>query len=386
MATVDTHVPRTFDAAAAALAAATSQGRTVRIVGSGTKLGWGNSDAPSGLELHTSGLDEVVEHNAGDLTATLQAGVTLELAQRTFAAAGQMLALDPPLAVNGAPSPTIGGVVATGDCGPLRHRYGGPRDLVVGATVALSDGTIARAGGKVIKNVAGYDLAKLFSGSFGTLGLILSVNVRLHPLHECSATALGAAADPASLAAAARVLAAAPFEFEALDVAWRAGRGGLLARCAGREAVRRARRAARLMHDSGLTGCDVADQDGQLWERQRAGQRSADQALVRVAAPPSLLAAVIGAAQDCDGTLVGRAALGSSFVEVAPDAVSRLLSRLPAGARAMILDAPASVRGEHDPWGAGTGTASPALDLMRRVKARFDPAGTCNPGLFVGGI
>ena len=182
------------------------------------------------------------------MTATLEAGVPLAVAQRTFAAAGQMLALDPPLAEAGsAGAPTIGGVVATADCGPLRHRYGAPRDLVVGVTVALSDGTISRAGGKVIKNVAGYDLAKLFAGSFGTLGLILAVNVRLHPLHECSVTALGAASDAGALGAAAVALAAAPLEFEALDVAWRAGRGGLLARCAGPEAPRRAQRAARLM-------------------------------------------------------------------------------------------------------------------------------------------
>src|SRR5205807_4239325 len=120
--------------------------------------------------------------------------------------------------------------------GPLRHRYGAPRDLVVGVTVALSDGTIARAGGKVIKNVAGYDLAKLFSGAFGTLGLILSVNVRLHPLHETSVTALGSASDPDVLTAAAVALAAAPLEFDALDVAWKAGRGGLLGRCTGRQA------------------------------------------------------------------------------------------------------------------------------------------------------
>jgi len=209
MTTASTLAPSTFEDAAAALAAATQDGHTVRIVGAGTKLGWGSSDVAADIELHTSGLDEVVAHDAGDLTATLQAGVPLELAQRTFAAAGQMLALDPPLGAPGDietapahpshPGPTIGGVVATADSGPLRHRYGAPRDLVVGATVALSDGTIAQAGGKVIKNVAGYDLAKLFSGAFGTLGLILSVNVRLHPLHETSVTALGAASDPDAL-------------------------------------------------------------------------------------------------------------------------------------------------------------------------------------------
>ena len=383
MATVPAFAPETFEDAAAALAGATAEGQTVRIIGAGTKLGWGREAAAPDVAVHTTGLHRILEHNAGDLTASLEAGVSLELAQRTFAAAGQMLALDPPLSVNGTPSPTIGGVVATGDCGPLRHRYGGPRDLVVGATVALSDGTVARAGGKVIKNVAGYDLAKLLSGSFGTLGLILSVNVRLHPLHESSVTALGAAADPDRLSAAAVALTAAPLEFEALDVAWHDGRGGLLARCAGPQAPRRARRAAALMAEHGLTAVDVTDADGRLWERQRAGQRSANQALVRIAAPPSALASVATATQICDGTLVGRAALGQSFVEVDPGAVSRLRERLPAGAAAVLLDAPAALRAESDPWGLPDG---PALALMRRVKARFDPAGTCNPGLFVGGI
>jgi glycolate oxidase FAD binding subunit len=399
MTTASTLAPRTFEDAAAALAAATEDGRTVRIVGAGTKLGWGSGDVAADIELHTTALDELVAHDAGDLTATLQAGVPLELAQRTFAAAGQMLALDPPLATTGPDSeptgseptgseptgsgPTIGGVIASGDAGPLRHRYGAPRDLVIGVTVALSDGTIAQAGGKVIKNVAGYDLAKLFSGAFGTLGLILSVNVRLHPLHETSVTALGAASDPAVLSAAAVALAAAPLEFEALDVAWKAGRGGLLARCAGREATRRAHRAAGLMREAGLSDVDVTDQDGQLWERQRAGQRSHDQALLRFAALPTALADVLRAADACDGTLVGRAALGTSYVEVAPDAVARLREALPGSTRALLLDAPAAPRGAAESWGAYEG---PELELMRRIKARFDPAGTCNPGLFVGGI
>jgi glycolate oxidase FAD binding subunit len=386
MATASTLAPRTFEDAAAALAAATQERRTVRIVGAGTKLGWGGSDVAADIELHTAALDQVVSHDAGDLTATLQAGVPLELAQRTFAAAGQMLALDPPLSgVSGSADsgPTIGGVVATADSGPLRHRYGAPRDLVIGMTVALSDGTIAQAGGKVIKNVAGYDLAKLFSGAFGTLGLILSVNVRLHPLHEKSVTSLGAASDPAVLCAAAVALAAAPMEFEALDVAWKAGRGGLLARCAGREATRRAHRAARLMREAGLAEVDVTDDDGQLWERQRAGQRSQEQALVRVAAMSTELSVVIAAADASDGTLVGRAALGTSYLEVAPNAVATLREALPPTARAVLLDGPASLRTGGESWGAQPGSE---LELMRRVKDRFDPAHTCNPGLFVGGI
>ena len=119
-----------------------------------------------------------------------------------------MLALDPPLGAGG--KATIGGVVATNDSGPLRHRYGSARDLVVGITVALSDGTVAKAGGKVIKNVAGYDLAKLFTGSFGTLGAILDLSLRLHPLPPATATAVGRSGDPAALAAAAAELSHAP--------------------------------------------------------------------------------------------------------------------------------------------------------------------------------
>ena len=135
----------------------TQDGRTVRIVGAGTKLRLGQQRrARADIELHTTALDRIVAHNAGDLTATLQAGVPLDARPaRPSPPPGQMLALDPPLGRVGEADPTprhrragptIGGVVATGDCGPLRHRYGAPRDLVVGATVALSDGTIAQVG------------------------------------------------------------------------------------------------------------------------------------------------------------------------------------------------------------------------------------------------
>ncbi|MGH2873986.1 MAG: FAD-binding oxidoreductase, partial [Solirubrobacteraceae bacterium] len=172
--------PTSFEAAAAELAQASAQGRAVSILGAGSKRGWGSAGRVAEVQLRTTGLSEIVEHNAGDLTARLQAGVTLAAAQAAFAQAGQMLALDPPAAPDGT-EPTIGGIVATGDSGPLRHRYGAPRELVLGITAALADGTIAQAGGRVIKNVAGYDLGRLFAGSFGTRGLILSVNVRLHP-------------------------------------------------------------------------------------------------------------------------------------------------------------------------------------------------------------
>ncbi|MGB9183452.1 MAG: FAD-binding oxidoreductase [Solirubrobacteraceae bacterium] len=380
MTTVTRQEPKTFAEAAATLAQASSAGLSVRFHGSGTKLAWGRPAPAADIELHTTGLNTIVEHNPGDLTAVLEAGVPLAVAQDTFAAAGQMLALDPPLGDDA--TATIGGIVATGDSGPLRHRYGAPRDLVIGATVALGDGTIAQSGGKVIKNVAGYDLAKLFAGSFGTLGLILSVSVRLHTLHA-STTALGACPDPERLGAAAVALAAAPLELEALEVAWRAGRGGILMRCAGPEHARRARRAARRLEELGLDGVEVTTDDESLWERQRAGQRSRDAALVKVAAAPTALAAVIRASQACDGTLVGRAALGTSYVSLAPEHVDELRRTLPAGAVSIVLDAPDELRGQQDPWGT---LEAPVRDLMHSVKGRFDPTGVCNRGLFVDGI
>jgi FAD/FMN-containing dehydrogenase len=219
----DSITPTDFDAAAAALAAAAAARRSVRITGGATKLHWGAAGDADALELRSVGLNRTLEHNVGDLTAIFEAGVPLAQAQAQLAQHGQMLAVDPPLGSEGASGATLGGVFATADSGPLRHRYGQPRDLIVGITVALSDGTIAKAGGKVIKNVAGYDLAKLFTGSFGTLGMILSVSVRLHPLPQATATVLGESGDPGVLSAAAVQIAREPLELDALDVAWRSG-------------------------------------------------------------------------------------------------------------------------------------------------------------------
>jgi glycolate oxidase FAD binding subunit len=374
--------PTSFEAAAGALSGAARGGEAVRIVGGGSKQRWGAVGVTPDVEVRTGRLDQILEHNAGDLTAVLQAGVPLARAQQQFAAAGQMLALDPFLGTNR--EATVGGVLASADSGPLRHRYGAPRDLVLGMTVALSDGTIARSGGKVIKNVAGYDLAKLFTGSFGTLGLILSASVRLHPLPSSTATVLGVSGDPGTLAAAAAALAAAPLELEALDVAWRAGRGGVLARCAGAECSRRAERIGALMRERQLEQVEITADDAELWARQRAGQRSGGGALVRVAARPSALGEVLRAAGASGATAVGRAALGHTFLELDPGALGGLLGHLPDRAVPVLLDRPDELRDAVDPWGQpGDG---PAHTLMQRVKERFDPARTCNPGVFVGGI
>jgi glycolate oxidase FAD binding subunit len=375
--------PATFEDAAAGLAAAAAAGERVRICGAGTKLGWGAGGEPPDVELHTSALNRIVEHNVGDLTAVLEAGVPLAEAQRTFAAEGQMLSLDPPLGRGSNADATIGGVVATADSGPLRHRYGAARDLVVGMTVALSDGTIARSGGKVIKNVAGYDIAKLFSGAFGTLGAILSVSVRLHPVAPAATTALGGSGDPEVLGKAARALTMAPLELETLDVAWQAGWGQVLARLAGAEAARRIVRVTTLMREAGLEDVDVIDDDEDLWARQRAGQRSEDAVLARVAARPTRLADVLRAVRSSEARLVGRASLGLSWIEASSDALAELRGQLDPDAIVVLLDVPDHARDSLEPWGLQEG---PVIELMRRIKMRFDPAGACNPGVFVGGI
>jgi glycolate oxidase FAD binding subunit len=370
--------PESYEEAAAALREAAAGGGRVRIRGSGTRLGWGALPAEPDVELTTAKLDAIVEHNAGDLTAVVQAGVPLARLREQLAAAGQMLAIDPP------GEGTVGGLFATADSGPLRHRHGAPRDLVLGMTVGLSDGTIARAGGKVIKNVAGYDLAKLFTGSYGTLGMILEVAVRLHPLPPRTATAVGSSSDADALASAASALARARLEAQCLDVAWAGGEGSVLAQFAGAEAPVQAEQAAALLRAGGL-GAEVAGDDGSTWERQRTLQRSETGVVVRVSGVQTQLADQIRAADRFGASLAGRAAYGLSWIALPadrPDAVRELRAEL-APSPCVVLDAPVELRPRLDVWGIGE---SPALDLMRRVKERFDPAGACSPGAFVGGI
>ena len=140
--------------------------------------------------LSTARLNRVLEHEPGDLTCIVEAGIRLSELQAALAPHRQMLALDPP------GDPTVGACLAGDLSGPRRHRYGAMRDLVIGVTVVLADGTVASSGGKVVKNVAGYDLAKLFSGSHGRLGLVARVALRLHPRPEAEATVVAEAEDP----------------------------------------------------------------------------------------------------------------------------------------------------------------------------------------------
>lgn len=292
-----------------------------RITGAGTRAG-GTVDAEP---VSTLGLDAIVAHEPEDFTAVLQAGVRVRDAQAAFAEAGQMLAIDPP------GDGTVGGLFATAESGPLRHRYGAPRDLIIGVEMALADGTCARGGGRVIKNVAGYDLPKLATGSFGTLGVITEVAVRLHPRPDAFATAV-LRGDADELQAHAIAVGRRPLEAECVDVQWDGEAGAVLVRFAGARAAERA----------AAVSSEVVEDDAALWEEQRSRQRG-----VRIHHLPTQLAEVLRAAPSA----VGRAVVGTTWV--AGDAAH-----------------PFADLAER-----------PEYTLMRAVKHRFDPENHCNPGL-----
>jgi glycolate oxidase FAD binding subunit len=381
---VTTERPGSPEEAAKLLRSLGEAGKAVRPRGGGTKLDWGGIGEPVAVELETGGMAKILEHNVGDLTAVLQAGVPLAEAQAAFAAEGQMLALDPPLGEGDAA--TVGGMVATADSGPLRHRYGGVRDLIVGISLALSDGTLAKAGSKVIKNVAGYDLAKLFTGSQGTLGLIVTVTVRLHPKADGTATAVGASDDPEQLAKAAAALAALPLEADSLDVAWHQGAGRLLTRFRGATAADQAEAAGARMRDAGLDGVQTVEDDEELWMDVRAAQRRPDGASLKVSARMTDLAPAIRAAEGAGGSLVSRAAHGLSWITLdSGDLVRRVTGVRDAlqPRPVVLLDGPAELRRELDPWGP---LDPGALVVMKRLKERFDTKRIFRPGAFVGGI
>ncbi len=211
--------------------AAASAGLAVVPRGAGTGLSWGAPPARCDLVVDLRLMDQVIEHAAGDLVARVQAGVTIGQLATVLASAGQQLAVDAP------EDATVGGVVATGTAGPRRFRYGAPRDLLIGLTVVRADGVVAHSGGKVVKNVAGYDLGKLFSGSQGTLGLITEATFRLHPLPAAVAwvTAEFGPSDRAGAVAAVASAAGSALVPSAVELDWP---GGSQRRAAGRGAAR----------------------------------------------------------------------------------------------------------------------------------------------------
>src|ERR687897_917800 len=196
---------------------AAEEGLAVSPRGSGTKASLGNPPRELDLILSTVRMDEVIEHVPGDQVVRVQAGTKLEDLQERLAGSDQMLGIDPPETKSGA---TVGGVVAANSSGPRRHRYGTIRDLIIGITVVLSDGTVAKAGSKVVKNVAGYDLSKLFTGSLGTLGIIAQANFRLHPIPEAARTVAVSLQSPQEAQEAAQAIMHSQVEAAAVELHW----------------------------------------------------------------------------------------------------------------------------------------------------------------------
>ncbi|HEX8502773.1 MAG TPA: FAD-linked oxidase C-terminal domain-containing protein [Pyrinomonadaceae bacterium] len=371
--------------------------------------GWLEAGRPlrrAGVILKTTRLASLVEHEPADLVATAGAGMTLSDFNQKVGRAGQWLPLDPP----GAGGATLGGVVATGTAGAQGYGYGAPRSHVLGMKVALAGGRLIRAGGRVVKNVAGYDLCKLFTGSHGTLGVILEVTFRLRPRPRREATLVARSADLGRLFEAARALTTSqllPVAVELLSpqMAGAVGleRGGdrhaLLARFAGAEAAveYQLARAAELFEKSaGAGAAGRVEDDGGLWARlSKVTARDKGRTVWRAGVLPSALRGLferlgghgpVWHAGAGDGRLRvftpgrgEREAARRATVDVSLYSIDSARDAARAAGGSLVVEsAPAPLKRELDVWGL---TDSAAL-LMKRVKGQLDPADTFSPGRF----
>jgi glycolate oxidase FAD binding subunit len=371
--------PGTTGEAAAVVRAAVAHDLAVVVRGAGTKLDWGHPPRRLDLLLDTHRLAGVVEHVAGDMVAVVRAGTTLEALGDRLSAAGQQLALDRPL-----PGATVGGAVATGAGGPRRLLYGSVRDLLIGVTVVRPDGAVARAGGKVVKNVAGYDLGKLVTGSYGTLGLVTECVFRLHPLPRAAlfvGRRAGDANEAGRLVAAVRAAQVVPSAVE-VDAVPGAGIAVTVLLEGVRDGV--VHRAATV---ATLLGGEVSTVDGPPdgWGAYPWGPGDVG---IRLTCALSGVPSVLAAARQL--AVRGSAGVGVLYAGLPgttdPETVAGVVDELraataAAGGHCVVLTAPAAVRERVDLWGPVDG-----LDLMRRVKERFDPDARFAPGRFVGGI
>src|ERR1035438_4139352 len=382
--------PGTPEEVAAVLKIAKIAGLPVIPRGCGSKLDWGNRPRNADLILSMRRLNRVVEHAWGDMTATVEAGCTFQQLQQTLAEHGQRLALDP-LWPDQA---TIGGILATNESGPLRIRFGSLRDLVIGITLALPDGTLAKSGGKVVKNVAGYDLPKLATGSLGTLGIITQAIFRLHPVPRESRTLSFSNTDSGTMNAL--VLAIQDCNMVPTGVQVRAGSSstpevnlrfeGTAAGCEAQieQTLRIASGARRIESPADLWNAGSAQWNGDKPSGVcKFSLLPADLGtfldLIRKASEPlqwrwRLVAQAVGVGYlRLEGNDTG------ALLNVLQDLRKNLETR---GGSLVILRCPLEIKSKMDVWGS----AGDALALMRSIKAQFDPTGVLNLGRFIGGI
>jgi glycolate oxidase FAD binding subunit len=389
--------PSSTAEAAALLGAAAAHDLTVVPRGAGLGLGWGQPPSSCDLVVDMALMGEVIEHAAGDLVARVQAGATIGHLASVLAQAGQQLALDAP------PGATVGGVVASGTAGPRRFRYGAPRDLLIGLTAVRADGVVTHSGGKVVKNVAGYDIGKLFSGSQGTLGLITEATFRLHPLPAAVAyvTAEFGSSDRAGAAAAVAAAAGSALVPSAVELDWPGGSsrplrvGVLLEGTAAGVAERASRMSERFGGAGGSPIVAVSPAAPTRW-----GQLPSSSTVVRttfwVAKLPAVLDALVAAGEDAGvrPAVSGPAGAGALYACLGPhtedDAATRFIGglrdRLAGAAQGgprgsvVVLAAPVPVLTAAGAYGPVPGAA-----LMRSVKDQFDPGYRMFPGRLAGG-
>jgi glycolate oxidase FAD binding subunit len=359
--------PASIDELSQVMAQAAALGQIVGVRGGGSKIGWAAPGTPIDLIVDTRGLDQIVEHAAGDLVVTARAGVALADLQRHVAPAGQWLALDPPEV-----GATVGGVVSTAASGPRRLLYGTPRDLLIGITVVLADGTVARSGGKVVKNVAGYDLGKLFTGSFGTLGVIAECTFRLHPRPVDRRVVSARVTDIADAVGKVKACGAVPCAIESdgstltvviesLESAAQI-QAGEIAEAIGGEI------SATLPTDFGER--PWRDEEVGLKVTHRLGALREVLRVIASRLPTSRISAHAGSGVvwvACDGDR-------SSIDDLRHD-----VAAFDGGV--IVVHASPELKRSVDVWGPARG-----VGLMQRIKAQFDPEGRMAPGTFVGGI
>jgi glycolate oxidase FAD binding subunit len=366
------------------LTRATGDRRVTVVRGGGTKLGWGRVATKVDQVLSMAKLSSLLVHRDGDLTATVGAGVRLADLNARLGEKGQWLPVE-----SAFPGTSIGGLIATNESGPMRHRYGTPRDLLIGVTLALADGRVVKAGGTVVKNVAGYDLGRFISGSLGTLAVVLDATFKLAPLPKSAATVRWSFDSASQLGAALATLTASQLEPAAIDVRVEAGASGPVQRIllAGFGSSPAATAAQVQVCCALVPGAQLVpgDDEAGTWRDQtelpwRSG------ATVRFGWLPSAMVEVVGlvetsAQADVACTFVGRAGVGAGFLRLdgTPVAQARVIERLRRDAavqHVVLLAGSPELKAAVDVWGDAVPWHQPLADLKRTL----DPAGILGAG------